>query len=428
MGSFLHNGGVGPLEFDVRPCDGEMVERRTFHQPFVLIGRSPAADLRLEGDYVSERHAYLQAIGGRVFAVDMESRHGVHWPGGPRAAGWLHVDQPVRVGNVEVRLRSTHEPAGPADPADPLTSNDADPRLLPGAAFEIRMGGEPAVRWRVNRPLTLVGRADACKLRLRDLRVSGFHCSLTAGPLGVWVVDLLSREGIRVNGERVRWAALEDGDRLEVGPFLLRVYYDAPAAGQNGAPAVIEDRRPVPVPAAAFGPATANIVSSPALPPFDPARLALEKSLLLPVIDQLNQMQQQMFDQFHQSILTMAQMFSTMHREQMDLVREEMEQLRRVTAELQHLQAQKARGAATGPAAPAVARIERKPAAAEVGPKSPPSPAWAAALKKPAEASPAEAAAPAAGDIHDWLTQRIAALQEERQGRWQKVMNFMMGR
>src|SRR5260370_445503 len=127
MGSFLHNGGVGALEFDVRPCDGEMIERRTFNQPFVLIGRSPASDLR----------------------------------------------------------------------------------LLRGGVFEMRMGSDPPVRWRVNRPLTLVGRADACKLRLRDLRVSGFHCSLTAGPLGVWVVDLLSREGVRLNGQRVRWAALE---------------------------------------------------------------------------------------------------------------------------------------------------------------------------------------------------------------------------
>jgi hypothetical protein len=35
---------------------------------------------------------------------------------------------------------------------------------------------------------------------------------------------------------------------------------------------------------------------------------------------------------------------------------------------------------------------------------------------------------PAAANIHVWLSERIAALNAERQGRWQKLLNLMMGK
>ena len=54
--------------------------------------------------------------------------------------------------------------------------------------------------------------------------------------------------------------------------------------------------------------------------------------LLLPVVNEFNLMQQQMFDQFHQTLLIMAEMFTTLHKEQAGLVREELEHLRRLTA------------------------------------------------------------------------------------------------
>src|SRR5207245_1978028 len=51
------------------------------------------------------------------------------------------------------------------------------------------------------------------------------------------------------------------------------------------------------------------------------------------------QMQQQMFDQFQQAMVMMVQMFRSLHRDQMQLVREELDRLHELTAELQSLQA-----------------------------------------------------------------------------------------
>ncbi len=69
-------------------------------------------------------------------------------------------------------------------------------------------------------------------------------------------------------------------------------------------------------------------------------RLAEEQSLLLPVIQQFNLMQQQMFDQFHQSMMMLVEMFSAMHREQAEWIRVELERLGNLTQELRTLQAE----------------------------------------------------------------------------------------
>ena len=47
-------------------------------------------------------------------------------------------------------------------------------------------------------------------------------------PAGVWLVDLLSCEGIRVSGSRVRVVRLDEGVVCGLGPFTVRLGPDAP--------------------------------------------------------------------------------------------------------------------------------------------------------------------------------------------------------
>jgi pSer/pThr/pTyr-binding forkhead associated (FHA) protein len=435
---FMRNCGLGPLEVTLFRREGGAAERHVFEQPFVLCGRAAGNDLCFEDGQVSRRHAYLQAVNGRVFVLDLGSRTGVHWPDQLGPSGWLEWDRPVRIGRavLQVRRPEGDSRASAPTPADPLSSEAADPGRLPRAVFEVSLGAEKLADWRLNRALTLVGRSAGCKLRLRDGRVSRAHCALTAGPLGVWAVDLLSGEGTAVNGERVRWARLEDGDVLEVGPFCLRARFDAPPAGGAAGPLLL-----------AGPPRVAALEAAGA------GRLAAERSLLLPVIDQFSLMQQQMFEQFHQSMMMMAEMFSTLHREQMALVRDELGHMRRLTAELQALQAEQARGlpndAAEGRSARALvgrraAGVPDEKGKAPDGEERDSEEAGesrtAVPVSGPAEdgqreegegggrAGEGPPAPPPAADVHDWLSRRIAALQEERQGRWQKIVNFVLGK
>ena len=72
----------------------------------------------------------------------------------------------------------------------------------------------------------------------------------------------------------------------------------------------------------------------------EPIRLEkgeISESVLVPLVNQFGVMQQQMLDQFQQSIAMLVQMFGNLHRDQMITIRDELDQLRDLTKEFQAL-------------------------------------------------------------------------------------------
>jgi pSer/pThr/pTyr-binding forkhead associated (FHA) protein len=272
-------GANGPLELHVSGPGWAGAGRHVFEYPFVLVGGDERSCLRLEDGEVSRRHAHLQQLRGRVFCVDLGSRTGTRWGGEPRPAGWLGPGAAVQIGPYSVEL-ATAAPAG-GDPGEgagegwrPLQDRVNDPRLLPRVVLEISNGHRS--RWRVNRALVLVGGSSACRVRLRHESVSRYHCSLVGTPEGVWAVDLLSRTGTVLNGQPVRWAPLRDGDRLQVGAYVLRVWYEnggpeKPPFGlseiQSGVPAQPAEGTAGPGPWGGRGPDEQVFSSPPVAPP-----------------------------------------------------------------------------------------------------------------------------------------------------------------
>jgi pSer/pThr/pTyr-binding forkhead associated (FHA) protein len=404
MELFLKNCGVSSLEVRLK-CDGvEPPLHRRFGQPYLLLGRDARCDLTLDDPQISRRHAYVQAVGGRVLVVDLGSRSGIHWPAGRRASDWLDWDQPLRLGGASFQVSPPGSAAGQAAlvPKKTQLARSESP-----VVFEATGGAAGVRRWSMSRPLVLVGAAEACKVRLGGAGVSRFHCSLVKGPLGLWVVDLLSSDGTRVNGQKASCTRLQDGDRLQVGSFVIRVWYEA--AAEPGASSL--------------------------LPAVRGAAPSADQSILLPILNEFNLMQQHMMEQFHQTMLMMAEMFTSLHREQTELVREEMEHLRRLTQELTLLQGELARQRIEEPTPPCVpdpvvvtenretvptTTADEEPPAAPVPPTEP--------LKfAPAQPQGAASPLPAPAEVHEWLNRRIVALQEERQGRWQKLLRFVRG-
>lgn len=81
----------------------------------------------------------------------------------------------------------------------------------------VRVGAAP-VELKVGAELR-IGRSKECDLVIQSPRVSRVHALLYWKPDGPAVRDLVSQNGVWVNGAQVREAALEDGDELTVGPF-----------------------------------------------------------------------------------------------------------------------------------------------------------------------------------------------------------------
>jgi hypothetical protein len=82
---------------------------------------------------------------------------------------------------------------------------------------------------------TRIGRSMAAHIHLDDPTVSRRHALIHNEDEGARVLDDRSLNGVYVNGERLEWHALEDGDELLIGRF--RVYFlrlRAAAAGVGG--------------------------------------------------------------------------------------------------------------------------------------------------------------------------------------------------
>jgi hypothetical protein len=71
---------------------------------------------------------------------------------------------------------------------------------------------------------TRIGRSAAADLRLDDPSVSRRHALIVSEkPKALRVLDDRSLNGVRLNGVRIEWARLVDGDELAIGRYRLFV-------------------------------------------------------------------------------------------------------------------------------------------------------------------------------------------------------------
>jgi len=515
-------GGIGELrlliEHRSQPARGVVIPT-----PFAVVGSGDACEVLLLDNQISYRHAYLQVIAGQLWRFDLLSRTGTFWKQRRESVGLFDGSEALRVGPYELQTLIRENVAPGA--ANPLLATPPEQDPLPTVTLEfpnaaVMKGRAQLPTWQLDRVITYVGQSQLCKVCLKCPSVSRIHCSLLRTPQGVWVIDLLGREGVSINDTRVRWARLRDGDRLKVGRFEMYIHEEPRRASTrtshtnllgvnkqlaNG-PGVV----PVPVPRSLQigGEAPAGALSSalttsaksgvisplswpasvqaPSPAPVQPGTVATDatQALVLTFVNQFSMMQQQMFDQFQQTTVMMLQMFSTLQRDQFDLIRQELDGLRDLNREMHSLQTELANYRAAP--ADALRSIQQNPATSITDSGSAPSLAAAApgsrqahratqisanradapdtpARKKskvaashattepirtdqdvtrpvqspgqgletpaqPVNGSSPESTGPPSEDVHAWLSQRFTDLQQERQSRWQKIVGTLLGK
>ncbi|MGZ4199773.1 MAG: FhaA domain-containing protein [Thermoleophilia bacterium] len=76
--------------------------------------------------------------------------------------------------------------------------------------------------YRLDGPATVIGRSRQCDVVINDPNVSRRHAEVRREGAEYVLVDLDSTNGITVNGQEVKRAALAEGDRLQLGTTGLR--------------------------------------------------------------------------------------------------------------------------------------------------------------------------------------------------------------
>lgn len=427
-------GVTAPLHARVEGLGEGAAFTKALPLPFVLIGRGEHNDLVLRSSAVGLRHAYVQVIGGRLFCVDLESRTGTDWGDGPRTADWLDAGQAVRIGPYRVRISGggLDPSAGDGRNLNPLTSRGHAEGDMPELVLSFFKGATHLATGRISRPLTLLGNSRKCRVVLGDTKAAPYQASLIRTPAGTWAVDLLGGNGgLLLNGRTVRWGRLEDGDELQLAGVRIQVRLSAPAAGTPSFPYEAGTNFPL-MPAGPAGALTATRhrggpgMVEPGFPA--PALPEGSDPVLVNLAYQFGSMQQQMFDQFQQTMLMMAQTFTSLHREQKDLLRHELDRARELNDEIQALQAELARRpdqAAEAGATPAISPSRPEPGETPERPRSEREP-------EPAPDAAKRHAAPANGttdpNIHVLIYQRIQAMQKERDSYWQRIVQLLSGK
>jgi hypothetical protein len=92
----------------------------------------------------------------------------------------------------------------------------------------------------VTREWTRIGRSLAADIRFDDATVSRRHALVASEEGGVRVLDDRSLNGIQVNGRRVEWSPITDGDELVIGRHAL-YFMDTVSAAAPAAPAVLAE-------------------------------------------------------------------------------------------------------------------------------------------------------------------------------------------
>jgi predicted RNA-binding Zn-ribbon protein involved in translation (DUF1610 family) len=98
----------------------------------------------------------------------------------------------------------------------------------PGQYLAYRSPASDVTAFALQREWTRIGRSLAADIRFDDPTVSRRHALIVRQPDGLRVLDDRSLNGVFVNGERVEWSTLADGDEIVIGRHHLH-FIDVPA-------------------------------------------------------------------------------------------------------------------------------------------------------------------------------------------------------
>lgn len=182
----------------------------------ITIGRAEDNHICLTERNVSRHHAKLVRRDGTFGVDDLGSYNGVKVNGARiEGSAALEAGDKVGIGDYQLRFetdaRSRDENSDETEGEEPLPA-----RLVlltaPAAGAEFALSRLPA----------RLGRSEEVDITVNHRSISREHAEFVAVDGDLVVKDLGSANGVRVNGEDVQEATLDDGDVLELGQVRLR--------------------------------------------------------------------------------------------------------------------------------------------------------------------------------------------------------------
>lgn len=214
----------------VRRPDGEQ-ENVTLGRDPITVGRSDTNTIVVKDDWVSRKHLEI-GLGndGLYYARDLGSANGLLINGKPtqsaplRPGDLIQLGQYVLIFSVDVDgladatrfgQETRIEGTGQSRVGD---TRSATPDSAPAPSVDDE-GGIAASLTLYGKAMASIGRAGDNDLVLDHPQISRRHAQVRWNGSQYLITDLNSTNGIYVNGEKVKEAALPEGARVQIGPF-----------------------------------------------------------------------------------------------------------------------------------------------------------------------------------------------------------------
>jgi len=218
------------------------------------IGRDEQADLLVQDNQVSRQHARIENRDGAWVLEDLRSSNGVQVNGKKISISSLSDGDLVEFGALPFRFEKEVPPATVIVDADAALASISGNATMPapdsGPAIPVVTArltcldsAFPGLSFVLGEGTVCIGRDAGVDMQVDHKKISRKHAQFSVIDGSWWVEDLASTNGVRLNGDLVKKALLQDGDVIHVGPvkFNFAVQISANIAKEIGAAKIAED-------------------------------------------------------------------------------------------------------------------------------------------------------------------------------------------
>jgi len=202
-----------------------------------LVGSRPGCKITLRHGDISPVHCAIINMGEEVYLRDLMSKKGTYLNGLRAECEKLSHGDVIAVGEWEIAVDVQAPKLG-----DPTGSSAINLEPAPSMVALKKNQDGPLVKLR--REVNLISRKSGADFVLHDSRVSRAHALifiLNGRPV---VCDLLSENGLLLNGQATHFGVIHSGDTLTLGSSEVRVVIPSPtvsaAPSKNGSAALAE--------------------------------------------------------------------------------------------------------------------------------------------------------------------------------------------
>ena len=200
----------------------------------ISIGRQEGNTIRLTERNVSRQHAKLVREEGSVFLEEISARYGTLC-NGEKIEGRtpFKIGDVFSVGDYRLTLQpeagtspeppSLPEPRGEIEEPAVRASDGTEIMPVQPARLVIVSSNFSGQEFPLDRKEMVIGRGEECDIIIDHRSVSATHAKIVREPKGVYkIIDLNSKNGVKVSGEEYNAIHLKRGDVIELGHVRFR--------------------------------------------------------------------------------------------------------------------------------------------------------------------------------------------------------------